>query len=141
MLEVVQMVVSIDDDEVRQLVENAMAVAGLKTVVVDAYAPTSVGNAGAEMLQQIADQFLNPTQIHIVDSEAIERLQRSDALLRSLGRDMSDPAAYDGYPPVLIVTDHLGTPVTRPNVFSVDEFVGMPASKLRDLFFTDDSVQ
>ncbi|WP_162177430.1 hypothetical protein [Novosphingobium resinovorum] len=141
MLDLIQIVSSTGNDIALKRVERKLSESDFKAIIVDAGGQNDIAEAGAKMIEQILENSINPTQVQIISADSLDRLMRSDALAASLGRDMSDPAAYGGYPPVLVVVGSPEYAIARPNVFSIDEFVGLELGQLRDLFDTDDSEQ
>ncbi|HUD92650.1 hypothetical protein [Sphingobium sp.] len=141
MLDLIQIVSSTSNDIALKQVEKKLLESDFKVITVDAGGQNDILDSGAKMIEQIVENSINPTQVQIILADSLDRLMRSDALAASLGRDMSDPAAYGGYPPVLVVVGSPKSAITRPNVFSIDEFVDLELGQLRDLFNSDDSEQ
>ena len=140
MTDLIQVVTAVDDPALNRSIEMTLHSAGFRTTIVQAQDRAMVADAGAEMLDQIRDNLINPTQVFILPPNIVDRMHIRDSLLGALGRDASDPREYGGYPPVIIVTGPMITLGLRPNIFSISEFNDLSTDQLSVLFHFEDSV-
>ncbi|WP_146049617.1 hypothetical protein [Novosphingobium sp. HII-3] len=134
MTNLIQVIDAEDNPTLSTEIENILISAGFSIIGLQVHDSTEIPDAGAEMVGQIQDNLINPTQVFILPADIVDRSHVSDRFIEEMERDRSDRGPFGEYPPVILVSRPLLYAPVRPNIFTVSEFRDLTTDQITKLF-------